>query len=81
MAEPEIAGRAPVVMTLEAGTYYWCACGRSAHQPFCDESHVGTGIEPVEVKLAEARKVAICLCKRTATQPFCDGAHKALRQG
>lgn len=65
----------PLVMELEAGTYYWCACGRSAEDVFCDGSHKGTGIAPVEFSVAAKRKVALCACRKTAKVPFCDGAH------
>ncbi len=78
MSEPEIAATEPDVRTLEPGTYYWCACGRSKDQPFCDGSHQGTGIEPVSFEITETRQVALCQCKRTATPPFCDGSHKNL---
>ena len=78
MSEPEIAATEPNVLTLEPGTYYWCACGRSKDQPFCDGSHKGTGIEPVAFEITERRQVALCQCKRTANPPFCDGTHKDL---
>ncbi|HEB66544.1 MAG TPA: CDGSH iron-sulfur domain-containing protein [Gammaproteobacteria bacterium] len=78
MTEPVIAAKEPAVLTLEPGTYYWCACGRSKDQPFCDGSHEGTGIEPVAFEIDERKQVALCLCKHTATPPWCDGAHKKL---
>ncbi len=78
MTEPVIAAKEPAVLTLEPGTYYWCACGRSKDQPFCDGSHEGTGIEPVAFAIDERKQVALCLCKHTATPPWCDGAHKKL---
>jgi len=48
MEKPRIAAKQPAVLSLDPGTYYWCQCGRSRDQPFCDGSHQGTGIEPVE---------------------------------
>lgn len=78
MDEPKIVAKAPAVLDLEAGTYYWCACGLSAKQPFCDGSHRSTGIVPVKFELAEPKKVALCQCKRTGNPPFCDGAHTKL---
>lgn len=67
----------PAMVILDAGTYYWCSCGRSAKEPFCDGSHKGTGKEPVEFTLAEKKELALCNCQRTKTTPFCDGSHLA----
>lgn len=76
--EPRIAARLPVVVDLQPGTYAWCACGRSSTQPFCDGSHEGTGIEPIEFELTEAKRVALCCCKHAGRKPFCDGTHRTL---
>lgn len=79
MAEPEIAGKKPAVIELERGAHYWCACGRSKNQPFCDGSHEGTEFNPVEIIVAEEKKrMVLCLCKRTAKAPLCDGTHSKL---
>lgn len=78
MDDPVIAQKAPYEMELEPGTYYWCACGRSKSQPFCDGSHEGTGFEPKEFVIAEKQTVFLCGCKWTADPPFCDGAHESL---
>ncbi len=78
MSEPVIAAREPAVLELEPGTYYWCACGRSKDQPFCDGSHQGTGIEPLAFEITERKQVALCQCKRTANPPWCDGTHNKL---
>ncbi|ROR32385.1 CDGSH iron-sulfur domain-containing protein [Inmirania thermothiophila] len=78
MSEAKIAAREPMVMTLDAGEYWWCACGLSANQPFCDGSHKTTDIRPVQFTLEARKEVALCMCKRTGTPPFCDGSHKAL---
>ncbi len=78
-AKPIPAQKAPYGVDVVAGkTYYWCACGRSKNQPFCDGSHAGTGIQPVSYKAQAAQKLWFCGCKATKTQPFCDGSHKNL---
>jgi CDGSH-type Zn-finger protein len=79
MTEPEIGGRAPIAIEVEAGkSYWWCACGRSKTQPFCDGSHKDTGFTPVEFKAEKSEKVFFCTCKRSARKPTCDGSHKKL---
>ena len=60
---------------LEGKTYYWCSCGQSKKQPFCDASHKGTTFRPVVYKATETTKVYFCGCKSTSKQPFCDGTH------
>ncbi len=79
MADPKvIAQRAPYVMDMKPGTYYWCQCGRSKTQPFCDGSHTGTDLSPIEVEIKEQKKVAWCGCKHSKKSPFCDGSHSRL---
>ncbi len=77
--ESVIAQKEPYAVEVEEGReYYWCACGRSKSQPYCDGSHRGTDLEPVSFKADKSGVVYLCGCKRTAQQPFCDGAHKKL---
>ena len=78
MTEPVIAQKGPYTRELEAGTYWWCACGRSKNQPFCDGSHKDTTITPVKFELTEATKVWLCGCKYSCNKPYCDGTHKNL---
>jgi CDGSH-type Zn-finger protein len=78
MNEPVVAQKFPYEAQLKPGEYYWCACGRSKTQPFCDGSHQGTGFAPVKFSLTEAKKVYLCGCKRTKTAPYCDGTHQSL---
>lgn len=78
MAEPTVAQNLPVVLELEPGSYWWCACGLSKSQPWCDGSHAGTEFEPQEVVITEKRRYALCQCKHAQREnmPFCDGSHK-----
>lgn len=76
--EPEIPQKSPYVLEMEPGEYFWCACGRSQTQPFCDGSHSGTGFEPVRFEVTEKKKVAWCGCKRSSKGCLCDGAHRKL---
>ena len=78
MSDPKIAQKSPYVIEVEPGKYAWCACGRSANQPYCDGSHKVTDIRPVIVEITEKKKVAWCGCKHTGNKPFCDGTHKRL---
>ena len=76
MATPQIAQRSPYAVEVEAGkTYFWCACGGSKNQPFCDGSHKGTEFAPVAWKAAQAGRAFFCGCKNTKNQPMCDGTH------
>jgi CDGSH-type Zn-finger protein len=76
MDKPVAAQNSPIKLELEAGQYWWCSCGLSKKQPFCDGSHKGTSFTPLAFKLEEAKTVWLCACKKTAKAPFCDGAHK-----
>ena len=79
MSEPKIADKKPAVLDLAVGSYWWCRCGHSQKQPFCDGAHKqGTGMTPVEFKLDKSQRVALCQCKHTAKAPFCDGSHQKL---
>lgn len=79
MAEPKIAQRAPYAVEVTTGkTYFWCACGMSQKQPFCDGSHKGTEFTPVKHTVEADARLYFCGCKRTAGQPLCDGTHKRL---
>ncbi len=83
MSTPVVARPKPFLVTVKAGrTYYWCACGRSAKQPFCDGSHQGTDFSPIEFKAgARDEELLFCGCKHTRNAPFCDGAHTNLPGG
>lgn len=79
MSEPVIALKSPLPIEVEAGKdYWWCACGQSKNQPFCDGSHKGTAFLPLQWTAEASGRKFFCACKHTRAQPFCDGSHKAL---
>jgi CDGSH-type Zn-finger protein len=79
MSQPNIAQKAPYPVAVEAGkSYYWCACGRSQSQPFCDGSHKGSEFTPVEYRATQSETVYFCGCKHSGGAPLCDGSHKKL---
>jgi CDGSH iron-sulfur domain-containing protein 3 len=79
MAEPHIAQKAPYKVAVEAGkSYWWCACGQSKNQPFCDGSHKGSGFSPKEHKAEKDGDAWFCGCKNSKNAPMCDGTHKSL---
>jgi len=78
MSEPTCAQKEPYCLELEAGDYWWCACGLSKDQPRCDGSHKNTDFQPLKFSLAEKSTVYLCGCKRTKNPPFCDGTHSSL---
>ena len=79
MSEPTIAQKSPIPVEVEEGkTYFWCTCGQSANQPFCDGSHKETDFTPMPWKAEETKRVVFCACKRTDGKPLCDGTHNSL---
>ena len=78
MEEPICAGNEPVGVTLGKGEHFWCVCGRSSNQPFCDGSHAGSSFQPLAFGLDKEQEVFLCMCKRTKNPPFCDGTHSTL---
>lgn len=79
MEKPEISQTSPIPVEVKKGeTYYWCACGKSAAQPFCDGSHKGTAFSPMAFTAETDETVYLCACKQTKNPPFCDGTHKSL---
>lgn len=76
---PQIAQTAPFAVEVEEGkSYFWCSCGKSSKQPFCDGSHKGSEFTPVKWEAPASKKVWFCGCKHSAKAPMCDGAHKGL---
>lgn len=79
MAEAQIPQKAPFAVAVEEGkSYWWCSCGRSRKQPFCDGSHAGTEFTPKEYKAEKSGTVYFCGCKHSKNGALCDGTHKAL---
>ena len=78
MSDPICAQKAPYILDLKAGEYWWCSCGKSVKQPFCDGSHQGTDFQPLRVALEKDSSVGLCGCKRTKNAPHCDGSHKTM---
>lgn len=79
MSEPVIAQTAPYPVEVEAGkTYYWCRCGRSQKQPFCDGAHKGSEFSPLAYTAEDSETVYFCGCKHTQAAPMCDGSHAKL---
>lgn len=79
MAEPVVAQKSPYAVEVQEGrSYWWCACGLSKKQPFCDGSHKGSGFAPMKYEATASRTVYFCGCKRSEGRPLCDGTHNRL---
>ena len=75
MSKAHIAAREPAEVTLDPGSYWWCACGLSRNQPFCDGSHKTTDLVPLQFEVKERKRLFLCRCKQSHTPPYCDGTH------
>ena len=79
MSDAVIVQKAPYAVEVEEGkNYFWCSCGKSSKQPFCDGSHKGSEFAPTQYKAAKAKKVYFCGCKHSNNGVLCDGSHKEL---
>lgn len=75
MSKPDSPQDFPYAIELEAGDYWWCACGKSKIQPLCDGSHTSTEFKPVKFTISEKRTYSLCGCKKSKNPPYCDGSH------
>ena len=76
---PHIAQKSPYFEdVVEGESYYWCACGKSKSQPFCDGSHAGSEFEPVKFVAPATKRVFFCGCKHSKKGAICDGSHNRL---
>ena len=79
MEKPVVAAKGPIAARIESGReYYWCTCGRSRRQPYCDGSHKPTSFLPLPFRVGESGEKYLCACKQTANPPWCDGSHHQL---
>ena len=77
MEKTNIPQKGPYKVKVEKDKiYFWCACGVSKKQPFCDGSHRKEGkFKSLKYHAAESKEVFFCGCKTTSLQPLCDGSH------
>ena len=76
---PNIAQKSPYALEVEAGkSYWWCSCGKSKSQPFCDGTHKGSAFTPLEYKADTTGTIHFCGCKHSGSGALCDGSHKKL---
>jgi CDGSH-type Zn-finger protein len=79
MDKPVVAQKSPIPADIKKGeTYYWCSCGKSSNQPFCNGAHQDTSFEPLAFTAEKDEEVYLCACKHTKNAPYCDGSHENL---
>jgi CDGSH-type Zn-finger protein len=70
--------KSPYAVELKPGDYYYCSCGKSKSQPFCDGSHQGGEFVPTKITVTETETKYLCGCRQSKNSPFCDGTHQSL---
>ena len=80
MEKPVLSQKKPYKVRVEKGnTYFWCACGLSQKQPFCDGSHKKDGkFKSAKYIATGSKEIFFCGCKMTNNKPFCDGTHSKI---
>ena len=79
MEDPKIAANEPIAVEVEAGKkYFFCSCGESANQPFCDGAHSGTDFQPLAFTAEKTGKAYLCQCKKSSNAPYCNGSHSSI---
>ena len=80
MEEPKIAAKNPIPVEVEEGKkYFFCSCGASQSQPFCDGAHSGTEFSPIAFVAEKTGTAYFCQCKASGKVPYCDGSHNSLQ--
>ncbi|MBD3265656.1 CDGSH iron-sulfur domain-containing protein [bacterium] len=70
--------KSPIIVEETAGTKWYCMCGHSKNQPYCDGSHKDTPDRPMRVEVKEDKRCAYCGCRQSKELPFCDGTHQII---
>lgn len=79
--DPVVRSLTPLRLEVtEGATYFWCACGRTQTEPWCDGSHKVTTIRPVKWVAPKSGTASVCACRATRRpgRVLCDGSHAAV---
>ena len=79
MEKPRIAGYRSKKMDMKPGIYFYCTCGMSKNQPFCNGAHKNTRFKPTKVTIEKNEMIPWCLCKYSDKGHICDGKHRELK--
>jgi len=70
--------KSPYAVELQPGDHYYCTCGKSTNQPFCNGAHKGSEFVPTKVTVTATETKYLCGCRNSKNGPFCDGSHQSL---